>query len=75
MAARFLENVCTPVMSGCILFYPIALNEPTEVCCCLYSFDALDAGVIPVLRTNFYLWRGILVFLYIYVNDTLPATG
>ena len=71
VTARFLENVCTPVMNHCILLYLTGLNEPTEVCCCLYSYDALDACVIPVLRTVFFLWRGILIFLYVYLTDTL----
>jgi hypothetical protein len=71
VAARFLENVCTPVMNHCILMYPIGLNEPTDVCCCPYPYDALDAGVIPLLRIVFFLWRGILIFLYVYFTDTL----
>jgi hypothetical protein len=71
MTATFLENVCTAVMNPCILLYPTGLNEPTEVCCCLYTYDAPDACVIPVLRIVFFLWRGILIFLYVYLTDTL----
>jgi hypothetical protein len=58
-------------MNHCILLYPIGLNEPTEVCGSPFSYDALDAGVVPVLRIVFFLWRGILIFLYVYLTDTL----